>query len=82
MTEILQQSDDISDHYLVSCRLNIAKAAKSTPCFRYGRVVTSSTKEYFVNNLPNLSQFLGIPNSSETLDDATETIDSLFFPAL
>ncbi len=30
--EILQQSDDISDHYLVSCILHIAKAANSTFC--------------------------------------------------
>jgi len=28
--EILQQSDNISDHYLASCKLNLAKAAKPT----------------------------------------------------
>ncbi len=37
-----------------------------------------STKDCFVSNLPDLSQFLSISNSSEKLDDATETIDSLF----
>jgi len=26
--EILQQSEDISDHYLVSCKLHLAKTAK------------------------------------------------------
>ncbi len=26
---VLQQSDDISDHYLVLCKLNIAKAVNS-----------------------------------------------------
>lgn len=30
--EILQLSEDISDHYLVSCILHIAKAANSTAC--------------------------------------------------
>ncbi len=30
--EVLQQSDDISDHYLVLCKLHIAKAVNSTPC--------------------------------------------------
>ncbi len=28
--EVLQQSDDISDHYLVLCKLHIAKAVNST----------------------------------------------------
>ncbi len=32
----------------------------------------------FVSNLPDLSQFLSISNSSEQLDDVTETMDSLF----
>ncbi len=41
--EILQQSDDISDHYLVLCILNIAKAVKPTPCYKYGRAITSTT---------------------------------------
>ncbi len=79
--EILQQSDDISDHYLVLCKLHIAKTVNSTPCYKYGRTITSSTKDCFVSNLPDLSQFLSISNSSEQLDDVTETMDSLF-PAL
>ncbi len=54
--EILQQSDDISDHYLVLCK--------------------------FVSNLPDLSQLLSISNSSEQLDDVTETMDSLFSSTL
>ncbi len=35
--EILQQSDDISDHYLVLGKLNLAKAVNSTPCYKYRR---------------------------------------------
>ncbi len=31
--EVLQQSDDISDHYLVLCKLHIAKAVNSTPSY-------------------------------------------------
>jgi len=41
--EILQQSDDISDHYLVSCKLHLAKTAKSTPYYKYVRPITSFT---------------------------------------
>ncbi len=56
--EILQQSDDISDHYLVLCKLHIVKAVNSTPSYKYGRTITSTTKDCFVSNLPDLSQFL------------------------
>ncbi len=80
--EILQQSDDVSDHYLVLCKLHIAKTVNSTPCYKYGRTITSSTKDCFVSNLPDLSQFLSISNSSEQLDDVTETMDSLFSSTL
>ncbi len=80
--EILQQSDDISDHYLVLCKLHIAKIVNSTPCYKYGRTITSTTKDCFVNNLPDLSQFLSISNSTEKLDDVTEIMDSLFSSTL
>ncbi len=80
--EILQQSDDISDHYLVLCKLHIAKTINSTPCYKYGRTITSTTKDCFVSNHPDLSQFLSISNSAEKLDDITETMDSLFFSTL
>ncbi|KAL0153113.1 hypothetical protein M9458_051569, partial [Cirrhinus mrigala] len=76
--EILQQSDDISDHYLVSCILQITKTVNSTPYYKYGRTITSTTKDCFLSNLPDLSEFLSMSNSSEKLDDVTETIDSLF----
>ncbi len=39
-------------------------------------------KDSFVSNLPDLSQFLGISNSTEKLDDVTETMDSLFSSTL
>ncbi len=80
--KILQQSNDISDHYLVLCKLHIAKTVNSTPCYKYGRTITSTTKDCFVSNLPDLSQFLSISNSAEKLDDVTETMDSLFSSTL
>ncbi len=70
--EVLQQSNDISDHYLVLCKLHIAKAVNSTPSYKYGRTITSTTKDCFVSNLPDLSQFLSKSNSTEKLDDVTE----------
>ncbi len=80
--EILQQSDDISDHYLVLCIFHIAKAVKPTPCYKYGRTITLTTKDCFINNLPDLSQFLSISNSSEQLDDVKVTMDSHFSSTL
>ncbi len=81
--EVLQQSDDVSDHYIVLCKLHIAKAVNSTP-YKYDRTITSTTKDCFVSNIPDLSQFLSISNrhSADKLDDVTETMDSLFSNSL
>ncbi|XP_067305539.1 uncharacterized protein [Pseudorasbora parva] len=73
--KILQQSDDISDHYLISCILNLPKAAKPSPRFKYGRTITAATKDCFVHNLPHQFHLLSITDSQEELDAATETID-------
>ncbi len=45
VADILQQSDDISDDCLVMCKLHIAKAVNSTPCYKYRRTITSTTKD-------------------------------------
>ncbi len=76
--DILQQSGDISDHYLALCKRHIAKAVNSTPRYKYCRTITSTTKDCFLRNLPELSPFLSISNSAEKLDDVSETVDSLF----
>ncbi|MGL5674454.1 MAG: reverse transcriptase family protein, partial [Plesiomonas shigelloides] len=76
--EILQQSDDVSDHYLVSCVLHLSKARKPPVCHKYVRTITSTTKNSFINNLPDQFHQLSKPDSLEELDVATETIDALF----
>ncbi len=48
--EVLQQSDYISDHYLVLYKLHIAKAVNSTP-YKYGRTITSTTKDCIVSRV-------------------------------
>ncbi len=55
--KILKQSDDFSNHYLFSC-IHLAKVTKSL--YKYGRTITSTTKNRFVNKLPDLSQLLRI----------------------
>jgi len=80
--EIRQQSNDISDHYLVSCKLHLAKAVKPTLCSKYARPITSATKDCFINDLPNQFHRLCILDSLEELDIATETVNSLFSSTL
>ncbi len=80
--EVLQKSDDISDHDLVLCKLHIAKAVNSTPSYKYVRTITSTTTDCFVSNIPDLSQFLSISNSADKLDDVTESMDSFFSSTL
>ncbi len=75
--EVLQQSEDLPDQYLVLRKLHKAKAVNSTPSYKYGRTIISTTKDCFVSNLPDLSQFLSTSNSAEKLEDVTETMDSL-----
>ncbi len=64
------------------CKLHIAKAVNSTPYYKYGRTITSTTKDCFVSNLPDLSRFLSVSNSAEKLEDVTETMESLFSSTL
>ncbi len=64
------------------CKLHIAKAVNSTPSYKYGRTIPSTTKDCLVSNLPDLSQFLSISNSAEKVDDVTETMDSFFSSTL
>ncbi len=63
-------------------KLHIAKAVYSTHSYKHGRTITSTTKDCFVSNLPDLSEFLSISNSAEKLDDVTETKVSLFSSTL
>ncbi|XP_051991563.1 uncharacterized protein LOC127650285 [Xyrauchen texanus] len=80
--EILQQSDDISDHYLVSCMLQSANVTQSTPRYRSGRTILSTTKDDFTNTLPDLSHILSKPQSPEELDEITKNLNAVFSSTL
>ncbi len=64
--EILQQSGDISDHYLVLCKLHIAKTVNSTH-YKYGRTITSTTKDCFVNNISDYLNSSAYPTAQKNL---------------
>ncbi len=80
--EILPQSDDISDHYLVSCMLRSANVNQYTPRYHSGRTILLTTKDSFTNNLPDLSHKLSKPQSLEELDEITENINTVFSSTL
>ncbi len=59
--DIIPQSDDVTDHFLVSCILHITDINYMAPRYRPGRTIIPATKDRFTNNLPDLSQLLCVP---------------------
>ncbi len=59
--DIVPQSDDVTDHFLVSCMLHITDINYLAPRYRPGRTIVPATKDRFTNNLPDLSQLLCVP---------------------
>ncbi len=53
---IVPQSDDVTDHYLVSCILPITDINYMAPRYRLGRTIVPATKDRFTNNLPDLKK--------------------------
>ncbi len=54
--DTVPQSDDVTDHFLVSCMLHINDFNYMAPRYRPGRTIVPATKDRFTNNLPDLSQ--------------------------
>ncbi len=70
--------DTASSVILASCLKFVVVVCENRFVYQHKIHKFLSTKDCFINNLPDLSQFLSISNSSEQLDDVTETMDSLF----
>ncbi len=76
--DIVPQSDDVSDHFLVSCMLHIAYINYMAPRYRPGRTLVPATKDRFTNNLPDLSQLLCVPINTNQLDKITSNMGTIF----
>ncbi|XP_052464754.1 uncharacterized protein LOC128021527 isoform X1 [Carassius gibelio] len=76
--DIVPQSDDITDHFLVSCMLRITDINYMSQRYRLGRTIVPATKERFANNLPDLSQLLIVPKNTHELDEITDTMGTIF----
>ncbi len=74
--DIIPQSDDVTDHFLVSCMLHINDINYMAPRYRPGRIIIPATKDRFTNNLPDLSQLLGVPINTDELYTITSNIFS------
>ncbi len=66
--DIVPQSDDVTDHFLISCMLRITNIICRAPLYRPGRTIVPATKDRFTNNLPDLSQLLYVPINTNKLD--------------
>ncbi len=76
--DIIPQSDDVTDHFLVSCMLHITDINYMAPRYRPGRIIIPATKYRFTNNLPDLSQLLCVPINTDELDTITSNMGTIF----
>ncbi len=72
--DIVPQSDDVTDHFLVSCMLHINDFNYMAP----RRTIVPATKDRFTNNLPDLSQLLCVPINADELDTITSSMGTIF----
>ncbi len=76
--DIVPQSDDVTDHFLVSCMLHITDINYMAPHYRPGRTIVPATKDRFTNNLPDLFQLLYLPINTDELDKITSNMGTIF----
>ncbi|XP_058241014.1 uncharacterized protein LOC131349392 [Hemibagrus wyckioides] len=79
---VLPQSDDITDHHLLMYTLPVEHIRHVSPRYKLGRTITSTTKDRFTNNLPDLSQLLTRPRNVDALDEVTNRIGNIFTSTL
>jgi len=77
--EILPQSDDVTDHYLVTCVLNTDDICQTAPRYRLGRTILPITIDKFTNNL---SQLLIVPKHTNELEEMTSSMGTIFSSTL
>ncbi len=76
--DIIPQSDDVTDHFLVSCMLHINDFNYSASRYYPGRTIVPATKDRFTNKLPDLSQLLCVPINTDELDTITSNMGTIF----
>uniref|UniRef100_A0AAR2M4G4 Reverse transcriptase domain-containing protein n=1 Tax=Pygocentrus nattereri TaxID=42514 RepID=A0AAR2M4G4_PYGNA len=72
---ILPQSTAVSDHYLISYKIQFSGNMRSSPCYQVKRTITSSTAGSFIRNLPQLSTSVSCPSDPTELDTMTKFLE-------
>ncbi len=75
--DIVPQIDDVTDHFLASCMLHINDFNYMALCYHQGRTIVPATKDRFTNNLPELSQLLYVPITTDELDKITSNMGTI-----
>ncbi len=76
--DIVPQSDDVTDHFLLSCMLHVTDINYMAPRYRPGRTIVPATKDRLTNNLTDLSQLLCVPINTDELDKITSNMGTIF----
>ncbi len=76
--DIVPQSYDVTDHFLVSCMLHITDINYKALSYHPGRTIVPATKDRVTNNLPDLSQLLYVPITTDELDTITSNMGTIF----
>ncbi len=71
--DFVPQSDDVTDHFLVSCMLHFNDFNYMAIRYHPGRTIVPATKDKFTNNMPDLSQLLYVPITTDELDKLLAT---------
>ncbi len=75
--DIVPQSDDVTDHFLVSCMLHINDFNYMALRYRPGRTIVPASKDRFTNNLHDLSQLLYVHITTDELDKITSNMGTI-----
>ncbi len=67
------QSDDVTDHFLVSCILHINDINYKALRYRPGRTIVPATKDGFIS-----AQLLCVPINTDELDKITSNMGTIF----
>ncbi len=76
--DIVPQSDDVTDPFLLSCMLHVTDISYMAPRYRPGRTIVPATKDRLTNNLTDLSQLLCVPIHTDELDKITSNMGTIF----
>ncbi len=74
--DIIPQSDDVTDHFLVSCMLHITDINYMAPRYRPGRIIIAATKNSTQNLLDYNLQLDGCNVTSSTVKNLGVILDS------